>query len=345
MRIIFFLLTLNLPQLICAQIKPLNVIKSEFIFEQGKNFEQCHASTIEETQDGKLLISWFAGTQEGKNDVKIWGSIFDGTKWSEPQVWADGLSDNNSQYPCWNPVLFRKNQNSEIYLFYKVGPNPREWWGMMKTSIDNGRTWSNPIKLPDGFLGPIKNKPKELSDGTILYPSSVEITEDRWIAHIEITDQNIKNWKKYPINHKSSFNVIQPSILIHPDQNIQVLCRSKEGFIISSWSVDGGKTWSKLRKTNLINPNSGTDAIPVKDQFWIVYNPDLPGKDWWEGRSKLNIANSHDGMNWEKLFALENEAQGEFSYPTIFQDSKGFIHISYTYNRVNIKHIVINPND
>src|SRR5215813_2849711 len=81
-------------------------LHSQFIFEKGKYFAQCHASSIEETKDGTLLATWFAGTHEGNQDVKIWGSTFDGQKWSEPQVWADGKAETT--FPCWNPVLFRK---------------------------------------------------------------------------------------------------------------------------------------------------------------------------------------------------------------------------------------------
>ncbi len=329
------------PYFSLGQIPNAKILKSEFIFEQGKYFAQCHASSIEEAKNGNLLTTWFAGSHEGNQDVRIWGSIYDGNKWSEPQVWADGIADKT--YPCWNPVLFRKGAESTIYLFYKVGPNPREWWGMMKTSDDNGKTWSKPERLPDGILGPIKNKPKELANGSVIAPSSEELSETRWVAHVEMADSKMKNWKKIPIDHESSFNVIQPSIVFHPDNILQVLCRSREGSVITSWSKDQGKTWSKLAKTNLVNPNSGTDAIAVGNNYWIVYNPDIPGKEWWEGRAKLNIAYSKDGLNWEKFLALENNEKGEFSYPTIFQDSKGNVHITYTYDRVNIKHLIIDP--
>jgi alpha-L-fucosidase len=336
---LLFLLTVTANSF--AQSVTPKILRSEFIFETGKHFAQCHASSIEETKDGKLLATWFAGSREGNPDVKIWGSVYDGDSWSEPKIWADGISDQT--YPCWNPVLFRKNGDSKVYLFYKVGPNPREWWGMVKESVDNGKTWSEAKKLPEGILGPIKNKPKQLANGTIIAPSSEEISETRWIAHVEIADLDMNNWKKYPINHESSFNVIQPSVLIHPDNSLQVLCRSREGSVISSWSKDNGITWSNLEKTNLVNPNSGTDAISVGKDYWIVYNPDIPGKEWWEGRAKLNIAASTDGMDWEKFMELENEDKGEYSYPTIFQDSKGKVHITYTFDRKNIKHVILEP--
>lgn len=323
-----------------SQQPNLKIIKAELLFQEGKFFKQCHASTIEETIDGRLLASWFGGTHEGNEDVVIWGSSYNGKEWSTPVIWADGLIEE-TRYPCWNPVLFRTKEEQRIYLYYKVGPNPREWWGMVKTSDDGGKTWNTAEKLPDGILGPIKNRPIQLKDGSILSPSSIEVSEDKWVAHIEKSGDDQKTWKTFPIDHQSSYNVIQPSILLHDEGKLQVLCRSKEGAVMSSWSDDGGQSWNALTTTNLINPNSATDAIPVGNLFFIVYNPDIPGKDWWEGRAKLRLAYSTDGMEWSDVLQLEDHEKGEFSYPTIFQDGKGFIHITYTYDRKNIKHIVV----
>ena len=324
-----------------SQQPELTILKKEFLFEEGQFFKQCHASTMEETLDGDVLVSWFGGSHEGNKDVVIWGTIFDGEKWSNPEVWADGQIDETLRFPCWNPVLFRTADENKMYLYYNVGPNPREWWGMVKTSDDGGKTWSEAQRLPNDILGPIKNKPVQLSNGTILSPSSVELSEERWVAHIERSDSKQQSWSKFPIDHQSEYNVIQPSVLLHDNNRLQVLCRSKEGAVMSAWSDDMGETWSSLEKTNLINPNSATDAIRAGDIFLIVYNPDIPGKDWWEGRTKLRLAYSTDGMKWTDIIQLEDEEKGEFSYPTIFQDSKGLIHITYTYDRKNIKHIIL----
>ncbi|MNT72318.1 hypothetical protein D3C72_2109040 [compost metagenome] len=74
----------------------------------------------------------------------------------------------------------------------------------------------------------------------------------------------------------------------------------------------------------------------------IVYNPDLAGKDWWEGRTKLRVALSKDGLKWRDVLILEDGQNGdEYSYPTIIQDPQGLIHITYTWNRKSIKHIVL----
>lgn len=320
--------------------KKLKIVKQELIFKKAP-FKQCHASTLLETSPGTLLISCFGGSQEGKKDVSIWLCAINDGRITAPQIIGDGIVNDTLRYPTWNPVLF-KSQTGKTFLFYKVGPNPREWWGMMKTSDDEGKSWSPAKKLPDGILGPIKNKPIQLANGHILSPSSVEITENKWRAHIELSKDEGESWQYIPIDTASNYNVIQPSILSYKDQRLQALCRSKEGSVIQSWSEDGGLHWESLHKTSLLNPNSGTDAVTLRDgRQLIVYNPDVPGKEWFNNRSKLRIACSLDGKKWTDVAVLENGTTEEYSYPAIIQTSDGLIHVLYTYDRKNIKHVVL----
>lgn len=316
-------------------------LKDEFLFKEKSFFDQCHASTLDETKDGVLLSSWFGGSHEGSKDVVIYGTRQVDGQWEDPKVWADGKVNDTLQHPCWNPVLFRAKNEQEIYLYYKVGPNPREWWGMVKTSEDGGQTWTAPRQLPEGILGPIKNRPLQLKDGSIISPSSVELSEERWLSHVEISTDEQKTWTLRPIDHPAGLNTIQPSVVEYDDGKLQVFCRSKEGVVTTAISKDQGRTWSTMQRTNLINPNSGTDVIRIKDLLYIVYNPDIPGKDWWEGRTKLRLACSKDGQNWQDIFTFEDEEKGEFSYPTIMQTHDGVIHVSYTHNRKNIRHFAL----
>src|SRR5213593_634873 len=147
------------------------IITSEFVFERAP-FPSAHASTIVETRDG-LVAAWFGGTRERNPDVGIWVSRHDGTQWSTPVEVADGVQADGTRHPCWNPVLFQQPKGP-LLLFYKVGPSPDTWWGILRTSDDAGKTWSAAKKLPDGILGPVKNKPVRLVDGSLLCPSSVE---------------------------------------------------------------------------------------------------------------------------------------------------------------------------
>ncbi len=310
--------------------------KSEFIYETAP-FPSCHASTLAETPQG-LITAWFGGTHERHKDVGIWTSRLVDGKWTAPVEVANGVQSETLRYPCWNPVLFQM-PGAELLLFYKVGPSPAEWWGMLMRSTDGGQSWSKSEKLPDGVLGPIKNKPVLLQDGTLLCPSSSE--HDGWRVHFELSKDAGRTWSKTPaINDGKEFSAIQPSVLFHADGRLQILCRSKNGYVLEAFSADQGKSWSPLKKTSLPNPNSGTDALTLQDgRQLIVYNHVTKRSRQWGGdRSPLNIALSKDGKNWKQLMALEEEPKQEFSYPAVIQGSDGRIHITYTWKRQRIKY-------
>lgn len=324
-----------LPAIIHGQIT-LKKLSEELVFNEAP-FTSCHASTIVETSPQKLMVAAFGGTGEGKKDVCIWFSIKETNLWSKPLKIADGVINDTLRYPCWNPVLFKTNEG-KLFLFYKIGPSPGEWWGMVRTSSDSGRTWTIPERLPDGILGPIKNKPVELPDGSIIAGSSTE-TKGNWKVHMEKSTDHGTTWRSIPVDPETEFIMIQPAILVHPGNKLQILCRSKNNSIVQAFSGDNGDSWSKVTRTDLSNPNSGIDAITLDDGFFLlVYNPVVQGH---EDRARLNLAVSDDGLKWKDMFILEEEKHGEYSYPAIIQAKDGLIHITYTYNRINIKHVVI----
>lgn len=319
--------------------KSCKIVTSEFIFENAP-FKQCHASTIIELKDGSLMAAWFGGSHESNKDVEIWVSDKKDGSWTAPVGIANGIINDSLRYPCWNPVLFRTKDG--ISLYYKVGSNPREWWGMGIHSTDEGKSWSAPKKLSDGILGPIKNKPVTLTSGVILSPSSIETKNEEWHAHIERSTDDGKSWEKISIDPKNPAKVIQPTLLLYPEGKIQVLLRSNQNYIMESWSTDEGKTWSPLAKTNVLNPNSGIDAVTLSSGLQVlIYNPMESGKDWVNGRNKLNVAVLVDGKTWEDVAFLEDQPTGEFSYPSVIQTSDKYVHVVYTANRKSIKHVVL----
>lgn len=315
-------------------------VQGEFIYDTAP-FPECHASTVVES-GGTLLAAWFGGTKEKNPDVGIWISRLVNEGWTTPVEVANGVQHTRKRYPCWNPVLFQPRKGP-LMLFYKVGPNPREWWGMLMLSYDHGKTWDEPRRLPEDILGPVKNKPIQLLDGTLICGSSTE--NDGWKIQMEISPDLGKSWELVgPLNDPKRFNAIQPTILTYPGEKLQILCRSKEGFITESWSQDFGETWSKMKNSSLPNPNSGIDGVTLKDgRQLLVYNHTTTRPGGWGGpRTPLNVAVSADGEHWQAALVLETEP-GEYSYPAVIQTSDGLVHTTYTWRRKKIKHVVIDP--
>jgi predicted neuraminidase len=306
-------------------------VRAEFIFSEAP-FASAHASTIAES-GGALVAAWFGGPHEGHAEVGIWLARRENGRWSAPVEVMQGQDRRGPRSPCWNPVLFQP-QGGPLLLFYKVGPSPRRWWGMLARSSDGGCSWSEPVRLPRGILGPIKNKPIELPGGALLCPSSTETLV--WRCHLERTEGYGASWRKLPLRPARTRGSIQPSILRYPGGAMQIVCRSRWGAITSYWSEDGVR-WGPMQPLDLPNPDSGIDAVMLADgRALLVYNHSR------HGRTPLNLALSADGRRWRPSRVLE-DGPGEYSYPAVIQAAAGRIHITYTWQRRRIRHVELEP--
>ncbi|MGA8204126.1 MAG: sialidase family protein [Woeseiaceae bacterium] len=327
---------------------PPGLVLEEFVYETAP-FPSSHAATILELPDGTLLCAFFGGTAEGRPDVEIrLARKAPGGEWTVPVSVADGVQPGGERFPTWNPVLFQERR-STVMLFYKVGPTPAAWWGMLETSSDGGRSWSEARRLGDGLIGPAKNKPIQLSDGSILAGSSTE--ENGWRVHVERSTDAGATWRIIgPLDDPSGIGAIQPTFLTWPDGRLEMYCRTRSeyGLIARSESADGGLSWSALQPTVLPNNNSGIDAVTLRDgRQLLVYNHstrEQPGMGH-KGRGILNVALSRDGTDWEAALVLDylDAPDAQFSYPSVIQARDGKVHIVYTWHRRRIKHVVLDP--
>ena len=318
--------------------------RAEFVFEKAP-FPSCHASTVVEIAPDALLCAYFAGSDEGNRDVAIFLSrgkrSATGWTWSPPE-----LFHRESSTPCWNPVLFLADASpgrKELLLFFKAGPSPQQWSGLVKRSGDLGKLWTAAELLPAGILGPIRAKPIQLADGRLVCGSSVE-SYRTWTCWMETTTDLGRNWTKVgPIHAKGQINgCIQPApfvvdAAVPGNERLAFIARSK-GIpkILRSESNDGGRTWSMCEPTNLPNPNAGVDAVRLADgRVVAIYNHSI------FGRTPLQLAISSDeGKNFTPSLVLEREP-GEYSYPALILGSGDRLHATYTWKRERIKHVEI----
>lgn len=335
------MLAMVLLSVLCVSLAPESApkivkITSGHVLGPKRPFDQGHASTVVKANGDTYLVAWFGGTHEKHPDVGIWLSKGSGTNWSEPVEVAKVREDAH-----WNPVLFKASEN-EIILYFKVGRTIDEWETWFMTSADLGNTWSKPQELvagDHGGRGPVRNKPIRLSNGVLLAGASNEKNKV-WNAFVDRSEDNGKSWMATPflaIDRKdiSGEGIIQPTLWESSPGNVHMLLRSSSGYICRSDSKDYGKTWSKVYKTALPNPNSGIDLVKLPDgKLALVYNPDNRN---WGDRSPLKLAVSSDnGITWPVQTDIESGvADDEFSYPAIVA-SGDTVSITYTWKRQNI---------
>ena len=312
---------------------------SELIFPPGAPHPQCHAATVAMTPAG-LTAAWFGGSYEKHPDVGIWISRLRDGRWSVPEEIAVGHDLAGQRVPCWNPVLCQPS-SGPLLLFYKVGATIPGWSSMLRTSPDNGVTWSGPRQLPSAACGPVKNKPLELSDGSLLCGSSLEPTWQNWQVYLSRTPDHGDTRKVTgPHTHPATFQAIQPSLFdpsgLHPrlatrtgNDPVLALCRTRQGVVGRMHSPDGGTTWSGMDRTSVPNPDSGLDGTTLSDgRLALVCN------DIAKGRSRLSILVSEDGERFDRARTLV-EGEGEYSYPSVIRVGK-HLHIVYTHQRTAI---------
>ncbi|MFT3705443.1 MAG: exo-alpha-sialidase [Agriterribacter sp.] len=286
-------------------------------------------------QNGTFLAAWFGGTKEGTDDVAIWLVKGKPGAWSEPVKIAKLRDDAH-----WNPVLFQSPEG-KVFLFFKVGKKIPSWETWLKTSDDNGQTWTDAKELiagDKGGRGPVRNKPIVLSNGTWIAGASHE--EGAWNAFADISKDQGKTWtaSSYIVLDRTTLKgkgVIQPTLWESSPGKVHMLLRSSAGAIYRSDSEDYGQTWSAAYPAGLPNPNSGIDLTKLPDGTLVLaYNPDASN---WGSRSPLSLAISFDnGKTWPKIMDIETgKKEDEFSYPAVISYGDT-IAVCYTWKRKNI---------
>jgi len=330
---------LGAPVALAGMLRGANETGSEFIFDSAP-FAACHASTVVELANGDLMSAWFGGAGEGKPDVAIWGSRRAAGKWTEPAEMV-----REPQTPCWNPVLFY-SKGGRLWLYYKFGTSPSQWTAGRKYSVDHGKSWSAVEHLPAGIYGPIRAKPLVMEDGTIVSGTSVESYRS-WAAWIERSTDGGRTFARIgpitlpdasgePDDGKSTRGLIQPSVVSLGGNRLRVYMRSTQniGHVCVADSADRGVTWTQARALDVPNPNSGIDAVGLRDgRVVLVYN------NASKGRSPLNLAVSRDGEKFTMFRTLEDAPGEEFSYPNVIQGKNGDLHIVYTWRRKKIRYL------
>jgi len=313
----------------------------EFIFEPDLNYPSCHASTIVELPNGDLLAAWYAGTKEKAKDVAVLGARLPkgSSQWTKPYVLADTPDHSEG-----NPVLF-VDRSGTVWLFYMTMYTRFFFWRGWETckikfmkSFDNGYTWTSPEIFLDEYGWMVRNKAITLTNGDILLPI---YDEREWSSTFMISADSGRTWQRYGRLIVKDGEMIQPTVVQRSDGSLLALMRrggDKYRYVWESASTDNGRTWSAPHQTQFKNPNAAVDMVRLNNGHLVLVLNDV-----FSDREVLNIVLSKDeGKTWENERVIEEKKGWEFSYPAVIQTSDGLIHITYTYNRKMIKHVVLN---
>jgi len=310
---------------------------SELVFERIPNAPAHHCSTLCEAANGDLLCLWYGGSYESADDqVLFLARKKPGERrWGEPRV-----VQRNALQPPGNGVIFRDTTDRLWIVWGRMdGTRPMRrgsGWDrcrlFVRTSTDHGVTWSDDRPMIGETMWCVpRNPPARMADGTLVLGVEGEenaIEGSRFLILAPGSDV----WQLGGFTGGGS----QPAVVQRSDGSLLSLMRHPR-FITQIESNDTGRSWSPAKTTELHNPDSGITMTRLANgHLLLVYN------DTQTSRTPLSIARSVDeGRSWDKPLHLESNP-GEYSYPCIIQSADGRIHISYTYRRYSIMHVMLN---
>lgn len=321
-----------------------------FIHPQGLTRE-AHSSTLVALPGGDVLAVWYGGSREGARDVALYQSRYRRARggWSPPRAIIDTPRTQRRLRrfvkKVGNPVLY--DAGGRLWLFF-VSVSVGGWSGSainLAWSDDEGEHWRIGKRLVTSpFLNVstlVRTAPVPYADGSVGVPVYHEFLGKfgellRLDARGRILQKVRMSWGRHSL---------QPAVAPLSAREALAVFRysgPRPRRLLAARTRDSGRHWSAERALGLPNPNAAVALLRLDDgRLLLVFN------DAEKGRHDLSLAVSADaGRHWRRLHRFEHEsARGRrfrFSYPSLVQAEDGMFHLSYTWNKRRIKHVMFN---
>ncbi|WP_216700982.1 sialidase family protein [Priestia filamentosa] len=252
---------------------------------------QNHAANLLVLDNGDLLCTWFAGTQEGIPDIHIYISRLKKgeSSWSK----AVKVSDDPTRSEQ-NPVLF-KAPDEKIWLLYTAQKSGNQDTAVVRYRIseDNGHSFG-PIKTLFDQAGTFIRQPiVVLDNGEWLLPVFYcHTTKGRkWTGHkdtsaVKISKDEGKTWEEFEV--PNSTGCVHMNIEKLDNGTLLALFRSRwADYIYISYSADSGRTWSEPKPTELPNNNSSIQFTKLANGHLALVFNNMNAENCTERRASL----------------------------------------------------------
>lgn len=316
----------------------LPMFRSQFIFQEVPGAAVHHCSTVAEAPNGDILALWYGGSYESSEDQALYLSRLPtgGAVWTQPE-----RTLVNPGQPPGNAVIFQ-GPGARMYIIW--GRMEGSWpkrrgsgWSdcrlFVRTSDDNGHTWSADTEIPGSYGWLPRNTPVTLADGTLALPISGIVEGEGTGSFLLVLDEATGEWSRRGFIPGAS----QPSVVVRDNGDLLCLMRSSPR-TMQSISTDHGHTWTPITPTPLRNPGSGVDTVKLASGLVLKAFTDTETGSRYP---MVIVQSDDDGETWGDLITLATD-YGEFSYPSIIQASDGTIHLLYTYRRYSMMHTAFN---
>ena len=308
----------------------------------------AHASSLLPMPAGSpstLSLFWFSGERESGPLVQIAATQWDRAsgRWREPRfvVNRHAMGDvlGHGLRRLGNPVAWMDGQGRMHLFVVATG-----WGGWAASRVLHLRQSSASQDLNDLAFEPVRvlplswlwntsflarNAVMPLQDGGAVLPVHFELglkypSAVRLDANGEFAGLTRMSQLAYQL---------QPSLLARSPSEWIALMRDERhnGKVTAVRTEDGGAHWQDLPDLALGNPDSAVAAFGLGPQQMLLAHNPTP-----EGRAKLNLSRSEEGLQWTPQQTLrQGGEEAEFSYPAMAWADDA-LWIAYTVDRATL---------
>ena len=281
-------------------------------------------------QDGRLLFVYthFTGSAHDDAEAFLAARVSEdgGRTWSAEDMELVREPDGRNVMS----VSLLRLGNGRIGLFYLRKNSCTDWCVLMRTSSDEGRTWTDasPCSHGPGLYVINNDRAVRLQSGRIVLPVAYR-TPEEGRGHPEeliaclLSDNDGVSWRRSRHGRRvPGVWTQEPGVIELRDGRLWMLCRTQVGCQYACVSGDGGDTWSELTPSEIISPLSPAcvKRIPATGDLLLVWNHVAGPWPGWDAlqRSPLNAAVSRDeGETWQDVKVLEQDPARWFCYTAI----------------------------
>ncbi len=248
-------------------------------------------------------------------------------------------------------VSLLRLRSGKIALFYARKNSIADCMPLMRTSSDEGKTWSEPtvcIQDEVGYYVLNNNRVIQLPSGRLLMPVALHnssVNPDASIHELEksfnnygkifcyYSDDEGRSWKRSAqVAVPEKVMAQEPGVVELANGNILMFIRTDAGVQYYATSEDNGESWNNIRPSSLVSPVSPASIVrlPKSKTLFAVWNNNDQKEEARKGkRTPLTIATSKDnGKTWTGLTDIETDPKGSYCYTAILF-TKNEVLLSY----------------
>ena len=310
---------------------------SRDVFVASAEHPRISEGSVLPRADGSLLYAATEFTGDGSDfaAARLVACVSQdgGGTWSPPYVLQENVGARNVMSASL--LRFHAAERSGVGLFYLVKNDLDDLDIFLRVSGDDGMTFGPPEKVTDGPGYHVMNNDRviQMTTGRILCPVAWTRDvrhENHFVSFCYLTDDGGRTWRRGRGEvDLPKRGAMEPEVLELRDSRLLMTLRTQLGEIHTSYSGDGGESWSPPAPWGVASPESPSTLrrIPATGDLLLVWNPRVSeGADHGGRRSPLAAAISSDeGRTWTSPRILEADPVRAHAYAytsVTFQDDR-----------------------